>query len=415
MPGVAPDQRIGPRNGDAQAGYVVPVGVGRRPCWAARQPIDHTKRVTRIFNRVGEESDRVQGRAQGHHSGRRPPSGGVPVSDDTRRRSGNPDRSAGVAPERQHGGPFPQAHSGSRGRPARHTVVGRVPGVHRGTRVRVESDSAECQLDGVRLAHDHAAELPDRAHEKALALPAGRELTPGAGSDRETFHAVEILHRDSDAREWTGVVTACHGPIDGRGLCACAVGVKDDVGAEIAGFVTTDCVFDHLEGRFFAASYAGGRLPDGFSFHGYTPGGAPRQTRAADCNLQYRLCLEMRIASPSDHPLRRARRSLAADRNVVLVRVRALPGGLQWAGGGGVFADPANALRPGFLSFLGMIGRFNGCGKGRRAPSDEASSARSCRMYRVGGARPARSSWDAVRLGIRNRRFLRPLCFSIPR
>ena len=99
-------------------------------------------------------------------------------------------------------------------------------------------------------------------------LPAGRKLAPGAGPDRETFDPVEILHRDGDAREWTGVVTARHGLVDCGGLRAGAIRVEDDVGAEIACFVTADRVFDQLESRFFTASHAGGRLPDGFSFHG---------------------------------------------------------------------------------------------------------------------------------------------------
>ena len=226
-----------------------------------------------------------------------------------------------------------------------------------------------------------------------MADPSHR-LTPAPADDppgtRWWAASQGILHRDGDAREWTGVVAACHGPVDGRGLGTCTVGVENDVGAEIAGFVTTDCVFGQLEGRFFAASYAAGRLPDGFSFHGYTPEGAPRQTRAADCNLQYRLCLEMRIASPSDHPLRRARRLLAADRNVVLVRVRALPGGLQRAGGRWGLRRSSQRAPSRIPELSGDDRAVQCCGKGRRAPSDEAHSARFCRMYRVGRC-PART------------------------
>ncbi len=38
---------------------------------------------------------------------------------------------------------------------------------------------------------------------------------------------------------------------------------------------------------------------------------------------------------------------------------------------GGVFADPVNVLRPGFLRFLGMIGRFNAAGRGGGHPDRE--------------------------------------------
>ena len=124
--------QVGSWNADAEAGYGPGVRCGSGSCCAGRgrgwsgrlgagpvpprvprQRVDRSESIPRIFHRVGEQSHRVQGLAQGDDARGRPPARGVAVSHDARRRGRNPDRSAGVAPQRDHGRSFPQTHARS--------------------------------------------------------------------------------------------------------------------------------------------------------------------------------------------------------------------------------------------------------------------------------------------------------------
>ena len=163
-----------------------------------------------------------------------------------------------------------------------------VPGVHRGSRVRVQADAAEGQLDGVGLADDDGAQLANRAHEEAFALPPGGEFPLGAGPDREALDAVQILHRDGDPGQRARILAARDGRVDRGRLCQGALGVEHDVCAEVAGLVTADRVFREPSGGVVAAANAGGCLLDGLSGHG-VPDGEVRGNRGVSA-VQYRIC-----------------------------------------------------------------------------------------------------------------------------
>ena len=163
-----------------------------------------------------------------------------------------------------------------------------VPGVHRSSRVRVQADAAEGQLDGVGLADDHGAQLANRADEKALALPPGGQFPLGPGPDRKALDAVQILHRDGDPGQRARIVAARDGRVDRSRLCQGALGIEDDVCAEVAGLVTANRIFRELSGGVVAAANAGGRLLDGLSGHG-VPDGEVTVIRAVSA-VQYRRC-----------------------------------------------------------------------------------------------------------------------------
>ena len=284
--------RAGPESGagdgDAEAGDGRSFVACRRVCGMG-EPVDGPEGVAGIVHRVREETDRVQGRAERDHARRRPPPGGVAMPNDPRRRGGYPHRAAGVASQREHGRTLPQAHARSRGGSSGHPVVSGVPRVDGRARVGIEADAPEGQLHRVGLAHDDRAQLPDRTDEKTLALPSRGEFPLRSGPDRESLDAVEVLHRDGDPGERAGIVAARHGRVHRGGLGAGALCVEDDVGAEVAGLVTTDRPVHQVAGGDLAAADAGGRPLDGFSLHGvYREGKRPLGLWGAiNCNIDH--------------------------------------------------------------------------------------------------------------------------------
>ena len=169
-----------------------------------------------------------------------PAAGGVAVTHDTRGRRRNPHRAAGVGTERDHRGAFKQTHPGARRGAARSDRIVRAPRVQGRPGVGVEADAAEGELDGVRLADDHPAQPPHRAHQEALAPPPLGELAARSRADGEPLHAVQILDRNGDPGQGARIVAARHGLVDVVGLTQGALGVEDDVGVEIAPFMPLD-------------------------------------------------------------------------------------------------------------------------------------------------------------------------------
>ncbi len=67
--------------------------------------------------------------------------------------------------------------------------------------MRVDAHGAVGQLDGVGLAHENGALIPESGHQPRVGLPFRRKSTGGPGEGRQPFDPVQILHGDGNAAE----------------------------------------------------------------------------------------------------------------------------------------------------------------------------------------------------------------------
>ena len=172
--------------------------------WIAPFGVYTAEEVDAVGDRPGECSDGVEGAAELGRAVRGESPFRRLVTHHPGERGRNPNGAAGVRSESEERRSFPEADSRTARRPPGYASRFRIPRIVWRAPVRVHPDTPVRELHRVGLARDDRTGPTDAIHQPGVRRPGGfgqLACRPGVGG--HVLCAVDVLHRNRNAAEWT--------------------------------------------------------------------------------------------------------------------------------------------------------------------------------------------------------------------